>query len=75
MTTVVQIVAFAKGYTPYPKWCWIFSIASGLVIVAVTRFFESSEAANAIGTGWISIGSIWTYLGLLIMMKKAKVKK
>ncbi|MCR4557367.1 MAG: hypothetical protein K5779_06060 [Saccharofermentans sp.] len=75
MTTVVQIVAFAKGYTPYPKWCWIFSIASGLVIVAVTRFFGSSEAANAIGTGWISIGSIWTYLGLLIMMKKAKAKK
>ena len=75
MTTVVQIVAFAKGYTPYPKWCWIFSIASGLVIVAVTRFFGNSEAANAIGTGWISIGGLWTYSGLLIMMNKAKAKK
>lgn len=75
LTTVVQIIAFAKGYTPYPKWCWIFSIASGLIIVAVTRFFGNSEAANAIGTGWISIGSIWTYLGLLITMKKAQAKK
>ena len=75
MTTVVQIFAFAKGYTPYPKWCWIFSIASGLVIVAVTRFFGNSEAANAIGTGWISIGNLWTYIGLLITMKKAKAKK
>jgi hypothetical protein len=75
LTTVVQIFAFAKGYTPYPKWCWIFSIASGLVIVAVTRFFGNSEAANAIGTGWISIGNLWTYIGLLITMKKAKAKK
>jgi hypothetical protein len=75
LTTVVQIIAFAKGYTPYPKWCWIFSIASGLIIVGVTRFFGNSEAANAIGTGWISIGSIWTYLGLLVTMKKAQAKK
>ena len=75
ITTVTQIIAFVKGYTPYPKWCWIFSIASGIVIVVVTRFFGNSEAANAIGTGWISIGGLWTYSGLLIMMKKAKAKK
>lgn len=75
ITTVVQIFAFAKGYTPYPKWCWIFSIASGFAVIAVTRFFGNSGAANAIGTGWISIGSIWTYLGLLITMKKAQAKK
>lgn len=43
-------------------------------LVPVTRFFGNSEAANAIGTGWISIGSLWTYLGLLIMMNKAKAK-
>lgn len=71
ITVVVQIIAFAKGYTPYPRWCWIFSIASGFAVIAVTRLFGNSEAANAIGTGWISIGSIWTYTGLLIMMKKA----
>lgn len=75
ITTVVQIVAFSKGYTPFPKWCWIFSIAAGIIVVVVTSFFGNSEAANAIGTGWISIGNLWTFLGLLIMMNKIRGEK
>jgi hypothetical protein len=75
IATVVQIVAFSKGLTPYPKWCWIFSIASGIIVIIITRFFQGSPAANAIGTAWISIGNIWTYTGLLITMKKAKAGK
>jgi len=69
LTVITQIIAFAKGHTPYPKWCWIFSIASGIVIVLITRLFGNSPFANALGTGWISLGSIWTYAGLLISMR------
>jgi len=70
LTVITQIIAFAKGHTPYPKWCWIFSIASGIVIVLITRLFGNNPFANALGTGWISLGSIWTYAGLLITMRR-----
>lgn len=31
----VHIVAFAKGYTPYPKWCLIFNVFVGMMIAVV----------------------------------------
>ncbi len=31
----VQIVVFAKDYTPYPKWCLIFNVFVGMMIAVV----------------------------------------
>ena len=33
---IVQIMAFAKGHTPYPRWCWIFTMLTGLIGLLVT---------------------------------------
>lgn len=70
--SIAQISAFAKGFTPYPKWCWIFSIPVGMAFAALLKVFGNHAVINALTAGWISIGNIWMFGGLLFMMKKAK---
>lgn len=67
-----QISAFAKGMTPYPKWCWIFSVPVGMMLTMIVDVFGNMAWANALAAGWISIGNIWMFGGLLLMMKRVK---
>ena len=69
----VQFKAFLKNETPYPKWCCIFSILSGLPVVLLIKLIGNYPAVYAISTGWISIGSLIAFSGLLINMKKAEM--
>jgi hypothetical protein len=69
-----QIAAFAKGLTPYPKWCWIFCPAVGMALTMLLKFFPETPLRNALTAGWISIGNLWMFGGLLATMKKAKEK-
>ncbi|MGN0655684.1 MAG: DUF6796 family protein [Ruminiclostridium sp.] len=68
----VQISAFVKGMTPYPKWCWIFSLGVGVIVLLLTKIVGNNALANGLSTAWISIGDIWMTGGLLLMMKKSK---
>lgn len=70
-----QIAAFAKGLTPYPKWCWIFCIPVGQAITMLLKFTPETALRNALTAGWLSIANIWTMGGLLIMMNRAKGEK
>lgn len=65
-----QISAFAKGITPLPGWCWIFSPLFGIVFNILLKFVGNHVFANALATAWISIGNIWTFGGLLFMTNK-----
>lgn len=67
---ITHIIGFAKGDSPLPKWCAIFNPAMGIIIVAVLRLFGNHEWVNALSTGWISIGGIFTFAGLLIACRK-----
>lgn len=69
---VVQISAFAKGKTPYPKWCWIFSLAFGILVILLSKMVNNNAFVNGLSTAWISIGDIWMTGGLLLTMNKAK---
>ncbi|MCM1497042.1 MAG: hypothetical protein NC124_01090 [Clostridium sp.] len=69
--TVTQIKAFAKGLTPLPKWTWIFSVLVGLPVAAVFKI-PNLPLTNAIATGWISIGNLWMFGGLLVMLGKGQ---
>ena len=68
---IVQIMAFAKGKTPYPKWCWVFTMLAGFIDIVVMRIAGNHPWAYALSTGWLSIGSLVTFIGLLINMPKA----
>lgn len=70
-----QISAFAKGLTPYPKWCWIFSMPVGMVATELLHLIGNHAIVNALTAGWISIGNIWMFAGLLIMMNKVGTNK
>lgn len=67
-----QIVAFAKGMTPYPRWCWVFSLPVGMAFCMLFKFTGNNLFANAITAAWISIANIWMFVGLLVTIKKAR---
>lgn len=69
---IVQIVAFAKGKTPYPKWCAVFTMLIGIIDIIIMRMAGNHPWAYAISTGWLSVGSLITFTGLLLNMPKAK---
>lgn len=69
--SAAHIAAFSKGLTPYPKWCWIFSLPVGMALAALLNLFGNHAFINAITAGWISIGNIWMFSGLLLTMNKA----
>lgn len=70
----VQISAFAKGMTPYPKWCWIFSLGMGVAVIFLSNLIGNNAWINGLSTAWISLGDIWMTGGLLLMLNKAKEK-
>ena len=69
---IAQITAFAKGLTPYPKWCWIFCPAFGMALTMLLKYFPETPLRNALTAGWISIGNLWMFGGLLVRLKKAE---
>ena len=70
--SIAQISAFAKGLTPYPKWCWVFSLPVGMAAIFLLNLIGNYAIINALTAGWISLGNIWMFGGLLWMMKKAR---
>ncbi len=65
-----QISAFAKGMTPYPKWCWIFNVGFGMILTMIIATpFRGYAWGNALAATWISVGNIWQFAGLLVAMK------
>lgn len=73
--SVAQISAFAKGLTPYPKWCWIFSMPVGMTATALLKFSGNHAVANGLTAAWISIGNIWMFGGLLVTMRVAQNRR
>ena len=67
LVAIVQMRAFRKGHTPFPGWCWVFSLLSGLVWIVLMRLAGDHALTNALATGWISIGNLWMMGGLLFM--------
>lgn len=70
--SVAQISAFIKGLTPYPRWCWIFSLPVGMTVTMLLKFAGNHALFNALTAGWISMGNIWMFGGLLWMMRKVR---
>ncbi len=68
---ITQINAFRKGLTPLPKYCWIFTVLFGVVIVLPLKLINT-PLTNALSTGWINLGNIWMYGGLLAVTARKK---
>ena len=68
----IQIKAFISKKTPYPKWCFVFNIIVGMIIAIIPARIIETPITNAISAGWINVGIIWMYMGLLMNMKLIK---
>ena len=69
---VTRIKVFATGKTPYPRWCLIFSMPIGMIIAVLPNVFGNQPFVNAMTCAWIAFGSLWSFGGLLVTMKKAR---
>lgn len=70
-----QIKAFAKGQTPCPKWCWVFSLPVGMLAAVLPGAIVNHPFANALSCAWIAFANLWMFGGLLaVMMKTGKGK-
>jgi len=67
---ITQIRAFAKGLTPYPKWCWVFSLPVGMIVAMALGMFGNYPLFNALSCAWICVGNVWMFGGLLAMGRK-----
>ena len=75
LTAFVQLMAFLRGHTSYPRWCWIFNPISGLILAIPLKAIGDYALTNALATGWISIGSLFMLTGLLLMGGSAEGKE
>ena len=69
--TVTQIKAFAGKLTPYPGWCWVFSLPVGMTAAMLLCVFGNRPWVNAMSCAWIAVGNLWMFGGLLATMKRA----
>lgn len=42
-----------------------------MALTMLLKFLPESPLRNALTAAWISIGNLWMFIGLLVMMKKA----
>lgn len=64
-----HIKAFVKGLTPLPKRAWIFNPLFGLLAAAILKL-PNVPLTNALATGWINLGNLWMFAGLLITLNR-----
>lgn len=69
---ITQIRAFAKGQTPYPKWCWVFSLPVGMAVAMLPSMFGNFPFVNGLSCAWIAFGNLWMFGGLLALTGKAQ---
>lgn len=69
---VTQIMVFVKGMTPYPKWCFLFSLPVGMAAVKLLVVFGNRPLVNALNCAWIGFGGMWMFGGLLVLMRKVQ---
>lgn len=67
-----HITAVAKGFSPYPRWCWVFSMPVGALLFSPISVFGNHALVNAITVGALTLGNIWALGGSLLMLSKAK---
>ena len=64
--------AITGGLSPFPRWCWVFAMPIGSLLVFPIGLLGNHEIINALMMGAFSIGNIWTLAGHLWVLPKAR---
>lgn len=62
--------AVLTGLSPYPRWCWIFSMPVGTLLFSLVGLLGNHPAVNALMVGAFSLGNIWSLLGHLWLLRR-----
>ena len=68
--SIVQFIAFAKGYTPFPGWYCVFNLLVGKAVFNGVRQLGNTALVNGIGTSNMSLGAIFMFTALLLGWKR-----
>ena len=67
-----QIRAIAGKHSPYPRWCWVFSMLVGSLFVSPLGLLGNYAPVNALMVGAFSLGNVWTLAGHLWMLRRSE---
>ncbi len=70
--TYAHIRAISGAFSPYPTWCWVFSMPVGGLLFSLVGLFGNYAPVNAIALASMTLGNIWTLAGALLMLGRAK---
>ena len=68
--SLVQFIAFLKGYTPFPKWYCLFNLLIAKGVFNSVRRLGNTALINGIGTSNMSLGGIVMFTALLLGWRK-----
>lgn len=72
---ITQIKAFAAGRTPYPRWCWVFSLPVGMILAMLPGLLGNLPLCNALSCAWVAFGNLWMFGGLLAVLGRVQQAK
>ncbi|MGI6608560.1 MAG: DUF6796 family protein [Erysipelotrichaceae bacterium] len=73
---VIEVYAYIRavigGFSPYPRWAWVFSMPVGGIVFSLVGIFGNYALVNAVAMGALTLGNIWMLSGNLFMLNKIK---
>lgn len=74
--TIAMAIPIVKGKTIFPKWAVIFNpLAAKVLIPIIAMILPNNKIVNGLNMADMGIGSLITFVGLLILLDKYQHKK
>ena len=74
--TIAMAIPIVKGKTIFPKWAVIFNpLAAKVLIPIIAMILPNTKIVNGLNMADMGIGSLITFVGLLILLDKYQHKK
>ena len=68
--SVIQFIAFIRGFTPFPRWYCVFNLVIAKIVFNGIRQLGNTALINGIATSNMSLGTIVMFAALLAGWKK-----
>ncbi len=74
--TIAMAIPIVKGKTIFPKWAVVFNpLAAKVLIPIIAMILPNTKIVNGLNMADMGIGSLITFVGLLILLDKYQHKK
>ena len=71
-----MVIPIVKGKTIFPRWAVIFNpLAAKVIIPIIAMILPNTKLVNGLNMADMGIGSLITFIGLLMLLEKYKKKE